>query len=139
MANVIPDQMRNDLWKGALADLSSSGVTVKAALILSSFTPVAATHRFYSDISAQVVGTPVAIANKTVGTLGVGIFDGDDVTFSAVAGLAVGKLAIYIDTGTTTTSKILAFVDQVTSGLLVTPNGGNITVTWDAVNGILKI
>ena len=45
-------------------------------------------------------------------------------------------LLIYKDTGTEATSPLIAYIDTAT-GLPVTPNGGNITVTWD--NGTNKI
>jgi hypothetical protein len=43
---------------------------------------------------------------------------------------------IYKDTGTAATSPLIAYIDTAT-GLPVTPNGGDITVTWD--NGSNKI
>lgn len=37
---------------------------------------------------------------------------------------------IYADTGTESTSPLIAFIDTAT-GLPITPNGGDIIVTWD--------
>ena len=45
-------------------------------------------------------------------------------------------LVIYKDTGTESTSPLIMYIDTAT-GLPVTPNGGDITVTWD--NGTNKI
>ena len=43
---------------------------------------------------------------------------------------------IYVDTGTEATSPLIAYIDTAT-GLPITPNGGDIIVTWD--NGTNKI
>jgi hypothetical protein len=61
-----------------------------------------------------------------------GVFDGADVTFTAVTGNSAEALIIYIDTGTAGTSPLVAFIDTGVTGLPVTPNGGNIAVTWNA-------
>jgi hypothetical protein len=139
MANIFPNTMRDDLLKAVLGDLSSAGVTVKAALIDSGTVAPSASHQFFSSISTAVVGTPQTVGSKTVGSLGTGIFDGADVTFTAVSGASVEYICVYIDTGSNATSKIIAYIDQVSSGLPVTPNGGNINIVWDATNGIIKL
>lgn len=119
-------------------DFNDAGTTIKAALIDENVYTYSAAHNFFDDISG-VIGTPQTIANKTVGTLGVGIFDGDNVTFTAVTGAQVESVLLYKDTGTPATSPLAALIDQVASGLPVTPNGGDITIQWDNTNGILKI
>jgi hypothetical protein len=45
---------------------------------------------------------------------------------------------IYVDTGTAATSPLVAYIDTGVTGLPVTPNGGNITVTWNA-SGIFAL
>jgi uncharacterized protein YigE (DUF2233 family) len=45
---------------------------------------------------------------------------------------------IYIDTGTAGTSPLVAYIDTGVTGLPVTPNGGNINVTWNA-SGIFAL
>ena len=78
--------------------------------------------------------------NLTTKTTTLGVFDADNVTFSSVAaGPANEALVIYRDTGTASTSELIAYIDTAT-GLPVTPNGGDITVTWDSgANKIFKI
>ena len=44
--------------------------------------------------------------------------------------------AVLVDTGTDSTSPLIAFIDTAT-GLPITPNGGDIIVTWD--NGPNKL
>jgi activator of HSP90 ATPase len=94
-----------------------------------------AAHDFYSDLSG-VVGTDQRIATPTVAD---GTFDGDNVTFTAVSGATVEALVIYRhNAGANTTWKLAAFIDTGQTGLPVTPNGGDITVSWNA-SGIFTI
>lgn len=65
-----------------------------------------------------------------------GAADGADVTFTSVSGPSIEAIVIYVDTGTEATSPLVAFIDTAT-GLPITPNGGDIIVTWD--NGVNKI
>lgn len=57
-------------------------------------------------------------------------------TFTSVSGASIEAIIIYKDTGTESTSPLIAFIDTAT-GLPITPNGGDIIVTWD--NGTNKI
>lgn len=108
--------------------------TIKVALVLSAYTVNLSTHEFYSDISANVLGTPQTLGSKT-STLGV--FDAADPTWAAVAsGSTVKAAVIYKDTGVAGTSPLIAYVDTITGFPLAT-NGGDITVAWD--NGANKI
>jgi len=104
--------------------------TIKAALIDTGTYTYSAAHDFYNDISG-VVGTPGTLANKT--TTG-GAFDADDLTISAVTGATIEAVLIYKDTGNPATSPVIGFVD----GLSLTPNGGNVTIQWNA-SGIFAI
>lgn len=95
------------------------------------------THDFLDDVPAGArVAVSGALASKTT-TLGV--FDAADITFSSVTGDVSEALVIYRHTGTDSTSELIAYIDGAT-GLPVTPNGGDITVTWDSgSNKIFKI
>lgn len=95
-------------------------------------------HQYLSDVTGggggTIVATSSALTSKTVTS---GVADAADVTFTAVAsGAACGALILYKDTGVSTTSPLIGFIDTAT-GLPVTPNGGDITVAWD--NGSNKI
>jgi len=96
-----------------------------------------AAHDFYSDLSG-VVGTDQRIDDPTVAAA-AGLFDGADLTYTAVSGNSVEALVVYRkNSGANTTWRLVFFQDTGVSGLPVTPNGGNITVTWNA-SGILQI
>ena len=126
------------IWKQNLLDFVAnndlSGGTVKVALVDTGTYTYSAAHDFYSDISG-VVGTPQTIGTKTFTN---GVFDGANVTFTAVTGATVEALVIYIDTGSAATSPVVAYIDTSVTGLPVTPNGGDITITWNA-SGIFAL
>ena len=79
------------------------------------------------------IAASAAFSGKT--TLG-GAADANDVTFSSVSGASIEAIVLYKDTGTEATSPLIAYIDTAT-GLPITPNGGDIIVTWD--NGPNKI
>jgi hypothetical protein len=118
---------------GDAVDLA--GDTIKVALVDTGTYTYSGTHEFYTSISSAVVGTPQTLGTKTVTD---GVFDAADVTFTAVSGSSVEALVIYKDTGTAGTSSLIAYIDTVASGLPVTPNGGNISVAWNA-SGIFTL
>lgn len=88
--------------------------------------------------AATVVHAEEAHASKTVGTVGAGVYDAADLTMSSVSGDAADWLTVHKDTGTPSTSPVAIGFDSATTGLPVTPNGGDITVAW-AAGGILAI
>jgi hypothetical protein len=134
-------------WKQALlsgsadTDISQAGATVApfCALLTASYVKVN-THSFYTQLIGSpdaVVGTDQQIGAPTVTN---GTFDGNDLTYNSVTGLSpITAFAIYRkNTGANSTWKLVLYEDTGVTGLPVTPNGGNITVTWNA-SGILFI
>jgi hypothetical protein len=68
-----------------------------------------------------------------------GLFDGDDCTFTAVSGTIIGAIVIYRkNAGANTTWRLVLYEDTSVTGLPVTPNGGNIVITWNA-SGIFQL
>lgn len=114
---------------------SSLAGTVKVALVDTATYTYSAAHEFLTSLTG-VVGTAQTIGATKSYTNGV--FDGGDVTFTAVSGASAEALVIYIDTGTAGTSRLVAFIDTGVSGLPVTPNSGDISVTWNA-SGIFAL
>jgi hypothetical protein len=93
-----------------------------------------AAHDFYNDLSG-VVGTDQRLDNPTVTT---GLLDSADLTYTAVSGNSVEALIIYRhNSGANTTWRLVTYIDTSVTGLPVTPNGGDITVTWNA-SGIVQ-
>lgn len=112
---------------------SSLGGTVRAALVDTGTYVFNAAHEFFSSVTG-VVGTPGVVGTKTFLN---GLFDGADVTFTAVSGATVEAIVLYIDTGVAGTSRLIAYIDTGVTGLPVTPNGGDITIAWNA-SGIVQ-
>jgi hypothetical protein len=102
-----------------------------------------ASHKFVSDVTSNggVLVATATLANPTVTN---GVADADDVVFTAVpTGTACNALIIYQASAVTggadvadSAKRLIADIRDA-SGLPVTPNGGNINVTWD--NGANKI
>lgn len=133
MANAIYPKWKEALIQGtADTDLDGTGSTgVWAALYdVGAGGAYDSTDTFYSSISAGVVGTPVEIgATKSYTN---GIFDGADVTWTSVTGAQCEAIVIYRkNAGADTTWYLVAYLDTNVTNLPVTPNGGNITVTWN--------
>jgi len=132
MANLLYPKFRQARNEGGATHDLSAG-TVKAALIDTGTYTYSATHEFFSSITG-VVGTAVTLTSKVFTD---GKFDSADVTFSAVTGNNAEAILLYIDTGTAGTSRLVALIDTVASGLPVLPNGGDVNVAphatgwWD--------
>lgn len=96
-----------------------------------------ATHDFLDDVpGAARVATSGALGTKSTTA---GVFDAADVTLSAVTGDQAEAIVVYKHTGVESTSNLIAYIDSGT-GLPVTPNGGDITIQWDAgANKIFKL
>lgn len=126
------------LYKQALLDADTNADlndgTVMVALVDTGTYTYSDTDQFLDDMSG-VVGTAQEITNTTVAN---GVLDGDDVSFTAVSGATAEALVIYIDTGSSATSRLVAYIDTGQTGLPVTPNGGDITITWNA-SGIFAL
>ena len=131
MANALYAKGKQKTLK-ALIDWETANI--KAALVRNDYAQNLTTDEFYSSISAHVVGTPVALTTKSVTN---GIFDADDVTFTAVAaGSTCEGVVLYVDTGNPATSSLIAYIDNIVGFPLVT-TGGDALVQWD--NGAYKI
>lgn len=132
MANTLYDKARQRFLEAQINWMTD---TVKAILVdTGAYTPQTAIHEYLADIplSARIAG-PVTLTAKATTS---GAADAADSTFTSVSGPSIEAIVIYIDTGTEATSPLVAYIDTAT-GLPITPNGGDIIVTWD--NGANKI
>lgn len=138
MANAIFPLFKQELLKAVANNAlnSAEGATgVFCALVDTGIYTYSAAHQFFSSL-AGIVGTDQEILTKTQIN---GTFDGTDLTYTAVTGASVEALVLYRkNAGANTTWPLIAYIDTGVTGLPVTPNGGNITVTWNA-SGIFTI
>jgi hypothetical protein len=139
MANAwYPKHKEALLQATANSALNGTGTTgVYAALIDTGVATYNSAHEFFSSIVAGQIGTEVEIgATKTYTN---GIFDGADVTFTSVTGNTAEALVIFVkNAGANTTWRLVAWLDTNVTNLPVTPNGGNISVAWNAT-GIIAL
>jgi hypothetical protein len=132
MANALYDKGREG-FLGKLIGWDTDDIRV-ILVDTADYTVALTTHDFLDDVPvAARVKVSAALTGKTIAA---GVADAADVTLSAVTGDPSEALVIYQHTGVESTSRLIAYIDTAT-GLPVTPNGGDITITWD--NGANKI
>jgi hypothetical protein len=131
MANAVYPEWKEDLMNGASGrDIDTDTVDDGPYVALHDTNDVAysSAHEFYSSMEAGLVGTAQRITTPTVAN---GVFDGDNVTFTAVVGDVSEALVIYRhNAGASSTWPLVLFLDTSVTNLPVTPNGGDITITW---------
>lgn len=130
MANALYVTYKNAaLGSGTFVDMDTD--TIKVSLVDSAdYTVNLSTDNAYDDVD---VGSAV-VSEATLGSkaISAGAFDSADPTFSSVTGDVSELLVVWKDTGTPSTSTLVAYYDTFSSGMPVTPNGGNIVVTVNA-------
>jgi len=126
----------SSLSTGTPIDLLTN--TINIALIDVGVYTYNTNDEFWSAASSALVGGPSGIYTFTTKTVTNGVFDAEDAVFTAISGVDVEALIIYKSTGVSATSPLIAYIDVGSSGLPVTPNGGNITVQFNA-SGIFAL
>lgn len=131
MANAVYPLYKKAILDGAAnSALTGTGATgLWVALIDTGTYVYSAAHQFYSDLSG-IVGTDVEITGVTTTA---GVVDGADVVFTSVVGASVEALVLYRkNAGANTTWRLVAYIGSSVVGLPALPNGGDVTVTWNA-------
>jgi hypothetical protein len=120
----------------ALLGVTSVSGTPKLMLATASYTPDQDAHDFVNDITNEAAGTSYTAGGITLTTVAVNLdgstntvtLDADDITTASLS-VSCRWGIIYVDTGTASTSPLIAYVD-LSEGV-----GGNVTVTgitWNA-------
>lgn len=134
MANALYPKWKEALMQAtANSALNGSGTTGVYACLYDTGAGGAynSAHEFFSSVAAGQVGTEVEIGATKSYTNGV--FDGADVTFTSVSGAQCEAIIIFVkNAGANTTWRLVAYLDTNVTNLPVTPNGGNISVSWNA-------
>lgn len=140
MADTIQNTVKKKFLDG---DIDLANDTIKVMLLTSSHTQNPDTHEFIDDVSAnEVSGTGYTAGGATLGTKSVtvddtddeGVFDAQDVTWSSST-ITARYAVIYKDTGTPSTSPIIAILDFSTDQ---SSSSGDFTISWNA-EGILNL
>jgi hypothetical protein len=135
MANQLYDAGREGFLLGQI-DWSTN--TIRAVLVDTTKYTVSLTgHSWLSDISADArVATSTPFTSKTTAA---GVANAAAASFTSVSGSQCSALVIYKDTGTASTSRLIAYITSAV-GLPVTPDGGTVTIQWDTgANKIFKL
>lgn len=133
-----------DTWRDTVADPTRAAAiagTLKMAIVTGSYTPDQNAHDFWNDVSANEVsgtgytagGNALATPTWTMSGAGLGTFDASDpATWSQNgAGFSNGRRAIiYYDTGTASTSTLVAYSDNF--GADTGNVAGDLTITLNA-------
>ena len=127
MANALYPKFKEALLTLAANNDLENG-NVKVCLVDTGTYTYNSAHEFHNDLSG-IVATSGNLASKTITN---GVFDAADFSFTAVSGSSAEAMVIWIDTGTSSTSPLVAYIDTGQTGLPVTPNGGDINVTLNA-------
>lgn len=124
MANALYSKTLEQMLQGGINLLSAD---VKVVLVDTADYTFSAAHEFLDDVPAAArVATSGNLANKTATN---GLFNADNAVFPSVTGDEAEALIVYIDTGDEATSRLIAYLDTGQTGLPITPNGNNITLT----------
>lgn len=120
------------------AGLNLSSLDLKVVLIdVADYAVDLVNHDFLDDVA--VAARVATSGNLTSKTFAQGVFDAADITIAAVTGDVSEALIIYYDSGAAATSRLICYIDAGT-GLPFTPNGGDLTIAWDAgANKIFKL
>ena len=141
MANALYPKWKEQLMQGtAAALLTGSGTTGVYACLYDVGAGGAydSADEFFSSVVAGQVGTEIELSAGKTYTAGA--FDSStDPTFTSVSGATCEAVIIFVKTaGANTTWRLVAYLDTNITNIPVTPNGGNIQITWNA-SGLFKL
>ncbi len=126
MANTFYTSALQDFLLAGFGDLTS--VTVKMHLTDTDDYTFVVGHDFEDDIAAA---SEVSTATITVTSASGGNLSAKHTTFTAVSGDQSEALVLWVDTVSgASADPLICFIDTFTSGMPVTPNGGDITCSW---------
>jgi hypothetical protein len=132
MANAVYPKARE---QGMGAGLDLLNADVRAVLVELPVYVYSDTHEFLSSVAA---GARVAVTDSLSGkSVTNGVFDADDISIASVSGDVVAAIVVYSHTGNEATSRLLCYIDSGV-GFPFTPNGGQLTITWNA-SGIFAL
>jgi hypothetical protein len=106
--------------------INVSSDTINAVIIDAADYTRSAAHDFYDDVAAGARVASGTLASKT--TTG-GVFDAADLVLSSVTGDATEEIILWEADGAESAQQLIINWDTSVS---VTPNGGDITIQWNA-------
>jgi len=108
------------------ADLDLLNVSLKTALVKSTYIVDLVNHEFLSDVGASnIAATSVALEQITIDD---GVFDAENETIENYGTSGFSYLIIYQDSGLSSTSRLIAYIDTA-DGLPVNSTNETISIT----------
>lgn len=126
--------MANEVYPKAKEAMLTGGVNVMSSTVkiqmLDDDAVYDATDEFFDDVVGTSLGAAVAITGKDVTS---GQFTGTIGSFTPPGGGTVIALIVFIDTGTPSTSRLLAWLDTKgdTSPISIPTTGDAMLLHWD--------
>jgi hypothetical protein len=123
--------MANGVYPSAGVSILAAGInfvsdTIAAVIVDAADYTYSSAHDFYDDVTA---GARVATGNLASKTTTAGTFDAADLVLSSVTGDPTEEIILYEADGADSAKQLIIRWDTSVS---VTPNGGNITIQWNA-------
>jgi hypothetical protein len=131
--------MANNVYPKALIHLMNGDINltsddIRCLIVDTEDETYDAADEYVSDITAAgIVARSTALASKTVGVVGTGVFDAANKVLAGVTGDGTEAVIIYKYNAADASAILLAWLDGT-----VTPDGGNISVAFSA-SGIFQI
>ena len=123
---------KDDALEGNI-DLASD--TIRVMLTTSSYTP-STSHDFVDDITNEITGTGYTAKGEAIsgGSVSGGTWDADNTSWTS-ATFTTRYGVIYKDTGTASTSPLIAYIDF---GSDQSPSDQSFNINWNA-SGIINV
>ncbi len=131
MANAMYTKGRENILEGSIAWLTDN---IKVTSIdEDDDAPILATDEFLDAITAGAREFQSGNLGTKTSTLGTA--DAADLApaFTTASGDQFESISVYVDSGAAATSELLVNIDTAT-GLPLTPDGGNIDITWSSAS-----
>jgi len=134
MTDAIYPKYKEALLSGA-TDVALDSSNVVVSLVDGDVQFFSSSDEYYSDLNANSIIGSAELLNKTIGN---GLFDADDVTIETSSNISAESLLIWINTGNTETSRLVAWLDDSVAGLPTPPDDQFVDVGWNEL-GIFKL
>ena len=134
MADVIYPKYKEALLSGA-TDVALDSSNVVVSFINNDLQFFSSGDQYYSDLDANSVIGEASLSNTSVEN---GVFDADPAQVEITKNVSAESLLIWINTGNTETSRLVAWLDESVAGLPTSPDEEFIDITWNEF-GIFKL
>ena len=134
MANALFDKAREAFLNG---NLNLTTDDIRVVLVDTALYTFSAGHEFLGSIpaGARVATSAAGLTSKSTTD---GVFDADEVTFSALTGDSIEAVVLYQHTGNDATARLILWIDE--GNFPIVPNGGDQTLVWSTgPNRIFRI